>query len=183
MHIIYTTNSLKFIDTSRIKLYKWNNKIIFIEILKNSNLNSKKSKETVKKLIARHLQKNYLYLPFNFKNDNSEFKKEIIEIELYLERKIKEFSFDYLLIGSLFQKKVWNSLRKIHYGTTKSYSDIAHQIKTPKSSRAVGNACGQNHLPILIPCHRVIKANNTPGGFSLGGKIKNALLALENIVL
>ena len=80
MHIIYTTNSLKFIDTSRIKLYKWNNKIIFIEILKNSNLNSKKSKETVKKLIARHLQKNYLYLPFNFKNDNSEFKKEIIQM-------------------------------------------------------------------------------------------------------
>ncbi len=80
-----------------------------------------------------------------------------------------------------FQKLVWAEIDKIPYGKTKSYKDIAKAIGSPKSSRAVANACGKNPTPIKRPCHRVICSNGDLGGYSApGGAIeKKRLLDLE----
>ena len=84
---------------------------------------------------------------------------------------------------SYFQKLVWQEIEKIPYGKTRSYKDIAIQIGSPKSFRAVANACGKNPLPIIRPCHRVICSNGETGGYSTNGgpKLKKALLKIESI--
>ena len=78
-----------------------------------------------------------------------------------------------------FQKLVWNEIDKIPFGETKSYKDIAINIGKPNASRAVANACGQNPLPVIRPCHRVICSNGNIGGYVLGKDVKNFLLELE----
>jgi O-6-methylguanine DNA methyltransferase len=85
------------------------------------------------------------------------------------------------LAGTEFQKSVWNTLRKIPLGKTKSYGEIARAIGKPKAVRAVGGACGANPIPVLIPCHRVLAANGKIGGFSGGLKRKRELLAREGV--
>jgi O-6-methylguanine DNA methyltransferase len=83
------------------------------------------------------------------------------------------------LPGTEFQRKVWAALRKISPGQTKSYGEIARAIGRPRAVRAVGNACGANPVPVLIPCHRVLAANGKIGGFSAGLKWKRRLLMWE----
>jgi O-6-methylguanine DNA methyltransferase len=85
------------------------------------------------------------------------------------------------LAGTEFQKSVWNALRNISFGKTKSYGEIARAIGQPKAVRAVGGACGANPVPVLVPCHRVLAANKKLGGFSGGLDWKRKLLALEGI--
>ena len=85
------------------------------------------------------------------------------------------------LAGTAFQKGVWNALRKISLGKTKSYGEIAAAIGRPKAVRAVGGACGANPVPVLVPCHRVLAANKKLGGFSGGLDWKRRLLKLENV--
>jgi O-6-methylguanine DNA methyltransferase len=85
------------------------------------------------------------------------------------------------LAGTEFQKRVWNALRKISVGKTKSYGEIAQAIGKPKAVRAVGGACGANPIPVLIPCHRVLAANKKLGGFSGGLDWKRRLLAREGV--
>jgi O-6-methylguanine DNA methyltransferase len=87
------------------------------------------------------------------------------------------------LAGTDFQKSVWNALRKISLGKTKSYGEIAAAIGRPKAIRAVGGACGANPVPVLVPCHRVLAANKKLGGFSGGLDWKRTLLAREGIIL
>ena len=87
------------------------------------------------------------------------------------------------LAGTAFQKSVWNALRKISLGKTKSYGEIAQAIGRPKAVRAVGGACGANPVPVLVPCHRVLAANQKLGGFSGGLDWKRKLLALEEVNL
>jgi O-6-methylguanine DNA methyltransferase len=85
------------------------------------------------------------------------------------------------LAGTKFQKRVWNALRKIIPGKTKSYGEIARQIGKARAIRAVGGACGANPIPVLVPCHRVLAANKKLGGFSGGLNWKRALLAREGV--
>jgi len=77
-----------------------------------------------------------------------------------------------------FQKKVWNQMLKIPYGQTKSYKWLAEKINI-RSPRAVGQACGSNPLPIVVPCHRVIASDGSLGGFGGGLGLKAKLLSLE----
>jgi O-6-methylguanine DNA methyltransferase len=86
-----------------------------------------------------------------------------------------------LSAGTEFQKKVWSALRKISAGKTKSYGEIAQAIGKPKAVRAVGGACGANPIPIFVPCHRVLAANQKLGGFSGGLDWKRSLLAREGV--
>ena len=73
--------------------------------------------------------------------------------------------------GTRFQIKVWNYIKKIPFGTTKSYKEVAIAIKKPKSARAVANACAKNPYAPKIPCHRVIRSDGGLGGYSgRGGK-------------
>ena len=84
-----------------------------------------------------------------------------------------------LLSGTDFQLKVWNGIKKIKHGKTKSYSELAKSIKKEKAIRAVGTACGKNPLLLFIPCHRVVAKNNKLGGFSAGIEKKSFLLTHE----
>jgi len=90
-----------------------------------------------------------------------------------------------ILEGSQFEIKVWNELKKIPFGETRSYKQIAINIGHPKAARAVANACGKNPKPIIIPCHRVIRTNGKIGGFSApgGSKTKRQLLAKEGVII
>jgi O-6-methylguanine DNA methyltransferase len=85
--------------------------------------------------------------------------------------------------GTEFQQHVWDELRQIPSGQTQTYGQIARAIGKPTAVRAVGGACGANPIPILIPCHRVLAANQKPGGFSGGLTWKRMLLAREGIEL
>ena len=81
--------------------------------------------------------------------------------------------------GTAFQKRVWQSLRKIPVGSTASYTDIAKLIGSPKSVRAVAQACGANALAVDIPCHRVVRNDGALSGYRWGVERKRALLEKE----
>ena len=99
------------------------------------------------------------------------------EIEEYFQGKRKTFDLPLDAKGTEFQKRVWKELLDIRYGETLSYGEIGDRIGT-KAYRAIGNACGKNPIPILIPCHRVVGKDNI-GGFSLGLDLKRKLLDIE----
>ena len=82
------------------------------------------------------------------------------------------------LEGTEFQNKVWNELKKIPSGETRTYKEIAERIGAPKAARAVANACGKNPYPITIPCHRVIRSDGGLGGYSGDGGIKKKRMLL-----
>jgi O-6-methylguanine DNA methyltransferase len=84
--------------------------------------------------------------------------------------------------GTAFQRRVWQALREIPFGKTRSYSEIAAAIGSPEAMRAVGAACGANRIPVLIPCHRVLAAGNRIGGFSGGLDWKRKLLEREGVL-
>jgi methylated-DNA-[protein]-cysteine S-methyltransferase len=90
-----------------------------------------------------------------------------------------EFDLPLAPHGTEFQRSVWRRLQEIPYGETISYGELARRVGNPKASRAVGAANGQNPIPIVIPCHRVIGANGKLTGFGGGLPTKQALLALE----
>jgi AraC family transcriptional regulator of adaptative response/methylated-DNA-[protein]-cysteine methyltransferase len=81
--------------------------------------------------------------------------------------------------GTAFQQRVWQALREIPAGETRSYGELAAALGNPRASRAVGGANGANNIAVLIPCHRVIAADGTLGGYAYGLKIKAELLRRE----
>ena len=85
--------------------------------------------------------------------------------------------------GTPLQRTVWNELRRIAFGSTISYSELARRCGKPNAVRAIASACGKNPLPLLIPCHRVLAKDGSLGGFSLGLALKKQLLALEQASL
>ncbi len=85
-------------------------------------------------------------------------------------------------LGTAFQRGVWKRLEEIPYGETISYGELARRVGNPKASRAVGAANGQNPIPIVIPCHRVIGSNGKLTGFGGGLPTKEKLLDLEKEV-
>jgi len=82
--------------------------------------------------------------------------------------------------GTAFQQQVWKALRRIPYGQTKTYGEIAKQIGKPNAARAVGRACATNHVPIVIPCHRVVGNSGDLTGYRWGVSRKEKLLAQES---
>lgn len=83
--------------------------------------------------------------------------------------------------GTPFWHAVWNALREIPYGETRSYEDIAVAIGNPKAVRAIGQANHNNPILLLVPCHRVINKNGGIGGFGCGVEVKKQLLQLEGL--
>jgi len=81
---------------------------------------------------------------------------------------------------SSFQQKTLQAMISVPYGETRSYGQIAVAIGSPGGARAIGNACGTNPFPIIVPCHRIIKANGLEGGFSAGNGWKSYLLRIES---
>ena len=101
------------------------------------------------------------------------------ELERYFAGTLREFTVPLLAPGSDFQCRVWSALCRIPYGETRSYSDIAAEVGSPKAVRAVGRANGDNRIAIVIPCHRVVRNDHTLGGYGGGLRRKQFLLNLE----
>ncbi|MEH6417133.1 methylated-DNA--[protein]-cysteine S-methyltransferase [Pseudomonas sp. CGJS7] len=83
------------------------------------------------------------------------------------------------LIGTAFQKKVWDALMKIPAGQTRSYEQIARQIGSPRGARAVAQACANNRVAVVVPCHRVVRGDGSLGGYRWGLPLKEKLLRRE----
>lgn len=101
------------------------------------------------------------------------------QLKDYFSGKRKSFSVKLDFKGTEFQKKVWAALLTIPFGETRSYGQIAEQMKNPKAVRAVGAANGKNPISIIAPCHRVIGSTGKLTGFAGGLEAKARLLALE----
>jgi methylated-DNA-[protein]-cysteine S-methyltransferase len=112
--------------------------------------------------------------------DNSAFVEVVHQLQAYFAGERKNFDLALILEGTDFQKRVWNALRKISYGETISYKQLAEMIGSPKAVRAVGAANGANPIPIIIPCHRVIGNDGSLTGFGGGLTLKKQLLELES---
>ncbi|MCL2296443.1 MAG: methylated-DNA--[protein]-cysteine S-methyltransferase [Methanomassiliicoccaceae archaeon] len=123
-------------------------------------------------------------LPFRECRECSAIKEAARQIDEFLTGKRITFDLPLKIEGTEFQKSVWDELCKIPYGKTASYHEIAKRIGRPNAYRAVGNACGANKLPIVIPCHRVVSSKDIGGflgGFLGGLALKKKLLSIEGI--
>jgi methylated-DNA-[protein]-cysteine S-methyltransferase len=106
----------------------------------------------------------------------------IREIDAYFAGKLETFSIRIkFLSGTTFQKAVWNALASVPYGETQSYKWLAEKIgRYPASSRAIGQALKMNPIPIIVPCHRIVRSDHGLGGYSGGLARKEFLLQLES---
>ena len=102
------------------------------------------------------------------------------QLREYFAMERQTFDLPVRLQGTPFQQAVWQALREIPYGETRTYGDIARRIGHPRASRAVGMANHANRLLIIVPCHRVIGANGQLTGFGAGLPVKEYLLRLED---
>ncbi len=127
--------------------------------------------------IDRRLQ---TLLKAEYENAQSDITCEAIrQLNEYFRWERQSFDMPLLLVGTEFQKRVWNRLLEIPYGETLSYGDMAQSLGIPKAVRAVANANGANAISLFVPCHRVIGSNGSLTGFGGGIEVKKFLLALE----
>lgn len=111
--------------------------------------------------------------------DDRPFEELRRQLEEYFGGRRREFDVPLAPVGTSFQQEVWAALTDIPFGATASYGEVAEAIGRPSAMRAVGGANGANPIPILIPCHRVIAADGTLGGYGGGLDRKVLLLELE----
>ncbi|WP_405765765.1 methylated-DNA--[protein]-cysteine S-methyltransferase [Streptomyces sp. NBC_00080] len=101
------------------------------------------------------------------------------QLKAYFSGELREFSLELRLHGTPFQRSVWDGLRKIPYGETRTYGELAEALGNPTASRAVGLANGRNPIGIIVPCHRVIGAGGGLTGYGGGLDRKRRLLDFE----
>ncbi|MGW5235643.1 methylated-DNA--[protein]-cysteine S-methyltransferase [Streptomyces nodosus] len=112
--------------------------------------------------------------------DEAPFGEAIEQLRAYFEGELKDFTLELCLAGTAFQRKVWEQLRLIPYGETRSYGELADTLGSPGASRAVGLANGRNPIGIIVPCHRVVGANGSLTGYGGGLDRKKRLLDFES---
>ncbi len=105
------------------------------------------------------------------------------QLEEYFAGRRQEFDLPLSPVGTPFELAVWEELKKIPFGETRSYGEIAASLGRPGSARAVGRANGANPIPIVVPCHRVIGADGSLTGFGGGLEAKSRLLEIEGLAL
>lgn len=111
--------------------------------------------------------------------EEQSMKKIFRQLKEYFNRERREFELSLEIIGTDFQKKVWDELTKIPYGETISYGELAVRLGDKNKMRAVAAANGANPIPVIIPCHRVIGADGSLTGYGGGLDVKKKLLELE----
>ena len=111
--------------------------------------------------------------------DGEYLKPWVMEVVQHLAGEQPHLDLPVDIRATAFQWRVWEELRAIPYGQTRSYSDIASAIGKPKAQRAVALACKQNPVPLVIPCHRVVREDGSPGGYRWGAERKQRLLKQE----
>ena len=115
-------------------------------------------------------------------HDRAPFAGAVAQLGEYFAGERAHFDLPLVLAGTAFQRRVWDVLRTIEYGATRSYGDIAAEIGRLDRIRAVGSAVGRVPVPIIVPCHRVIGADGSLTGYGGGLQRKQALLELESRV-
>lgn len=103
------------------------------------------------------------------------------QLREYFAGKRRGFDLELAAAGTPFQTRVWDELRRIPFGETISYAQLARRINKPLAVRAVGRANGANPIPIVVPCHRVVGSNGKLTGFGGGIDVKCTLLAIEGV--
>lgn len=116
-------------------------------------------------------------------DDNKVLDKTRCQLEQYFAKERKEFQLPITLLGTTFQRDVWEALQTISYGNTASYAQLADRISKPKAVRAVASANGANAISIVIPCHRIIGADGALVGYAGGLPAKKKLLNIERASL
>lgn len=114
-----------------------------------------------------------------WKVDDAAFPDAVAQLQAYFAGTLTDFDLDLDLIGTPFQRRVWEALFTIPYGQTRTYGEIASQVGSPTAFRAVGLANGHNPIGIVVPCHRVIGASGSLTGYGGGLNRKKLLLDLE----
>jgi methylated-DNA-[protein]-cysteine S-methyltransferase len=130
-------------------------------------------------LINKRQDKNVYQNAATIPSNDSKVVNIFNQLREYFNRERKEFELELEIVGSDFQKKVWNELTKIPYGKTISYGELASRMGDKNLMRAVASANGANPIPIIIPCHRVIGADGSLTGYGGGLNVKQSLLELE----
>lgn len=125
----------------------------------------------------------YLPVPAEGAIDEMLLEKAVGSLDDYFKGNRRYIDLPLTLCGTPFQRKVWEALRRIPYGMTSTYKDIAAAVSLPRGVRAVGAAIGANPLSILIPCHRIIGADGSLTGYAGGIEAKKYLLGLEQMVV
>jgi methylated-DNA-[protein]-cysteine S-methyltransferase len=117
--------------------------------------------------------------PPGSRRDDDAFDEVRIQLDQYFAGSRTRFEVPMHLEGTDFQRRVWAQLCAIPYGKTISYGELARRVGSPKASRAVGSANGRNPVAVIVPCHRVIAADGSLGGYGGGLERKTLLLDLE----
>ena len=134
----------------------------------------RKMRTTVDSRIQKGLKAEYI-------QESSDVITETIkQMEEYFNLERKEFTIPLLLVGTDFQKSVWQGLIETPFGTTSSYLELSKRIGNEKAVRAVASANGANSIAILVPCHRIIGSNGALVGYAGGLDVKKRLLEIEN---
>ena len=134
----------------------------------------RKTRESVDRRVQKGLNATFV------ENESSVLTLAKEELEAYFLGLRKTFDIPLLLVGTDFQKSVWQGLTQIPYGTTISYGELAQSIEHNKAVRAVASAVGANAISIFIPCHRIIGADGSLTGYAGGLDVKRELLEIEN---
>jgi methylated-DNA-[protein]-cysteine S-methyltransferase len=115
--------------------------------------------------------------------ENALCREAARQIGEYMAGKRKVFELPVQLAGTGFQNAVWEALRAVPWGETRTYGQIAAMLGRENAARAVGGACRINPIPLIVPCHRIIGSNGSLTGFAGGLDMKRALLRLESVEL
>ncbi|MGF7119357.1 methylated-DNA--[protein]-cysteine S-methyltransferase [Methanobacterium oryzae] len=146
-----------------------------------------KDKKIIKTILPKSSKKKAIndisdeYLSFKISNKYQNFAEDVCNAYFGNSISFKD-KFDYSSVNNEFQKEVLQEVAEIPYGETKTYKQIAEAIDS-KAYRAVGTAIGKNPLPIIIPCHRVIKSDLSIGGFFGGTEMKKEILENEGVCI
>jgi methylated-DNA-[protein]-cysteine S-methyltransferase len=125
-----------------------------------------------------HEQRHARRPPAGAEREDSAFGDAVEQLNAYFAGELTEFDLSLQMSGTDFQQRVWAGLREIPYGETISYAELARHVGSPNAFRAVGSANGRNPLGIIVPCHRVIAADGSLGGY--GGGLERKVWLLEH---
>ena len=175
MKILYHYFEYKFLKLGILKNGDYVTQILFLRGRDDLNYAIES-----KKWLNNKTSENGKYLVDLDENDKG-FMDIDQQLTGYLDGKLKKFDIPYTLNKSSFIAKVLKETSNIPYGTIMTYKEIALEIGNPNSYRAVGNALASNPLPIIIPCHRVIKSDGSIGGFGGTPELKRKLLLHEGV--
>ncbi len=137
------------------------------------DFNCRKMRNAVDDRIKKGLNADFI------EEDSEIIEKTRTELDEYFKENRREFDVPIQIVGTDFQKSVWNALLKVAYGTTSTYLQLAKDINNEKAVRAVAGANGANAIAIIIPCHRIIGSSGELVGYAGGLPTKKRLLTLE----